>query len=205
MPFTIKDLCDVANIHDSGNTVIPQNDIDPYRLQVMSWTKQKIVQSICDGVPTEVIKDRGVIVNNRLNVLEQLLSKQEEEKIIFHPNMADRYHKEVRGLMDTMNTPETRAEASQHLRAMIDKVVLTPNETGEELTVDLIVDLGGLLSVSPTMGSVRISAEFSTLQHVHQDLSGRTTKAPEGALSVASTLQLDLVAGVGFEPTTFRL
>jgi site-specific DNA recombinase len=71
--------------------------------------------------------------------------------------------------------------------------------------VDLIVDLAGLLSVAPTMGSSRIAAEFSTLQPVHQDLSGRTTKAPEGAVSVASTLQLDLVAGVGFEPTTFRL
>ena len=71
--------------------------------------------------------------------------------------------------------------------------------------IDLIVDLAGLLSVASTMGSSRIAAEFSTLQPVHQDLSVRTTKAPEGALSVASTLQLDLVAGVGFEPTTFRL
>ncbi|APX17652.1 resolvase [Phaeobacter inhibens] len=167
--------------------------------------KQKIVQSICDGVPAEMIKDRAVIVNNRLNELEQLLSTQKEEKVIFHPNMADRYHKEVRGLMETMNNPETRAEASQHLRAMIDKVVLTPNETGEELTVDLIGDLAGILSVATSSESARVAAELSKLQQVHQGLSARTTKAPEGALVSCSTLQVELVAGVGFEPTTFRL
>ncbi len=88
---------------------------------------------------------------------------------------------------------------------MIDKIVLTPNERGDELTVDLIGDLAGILSVATTMGSTRIAAELSKLQQVHQELSGRTTKAPEGALSLASTLQGSLVAGVGFEPTTFRL
>ncbi len=156
-----------------------------------------------------MIKDRAVIVNNRLNELEQVLSTQEEEKIIFHPNMADRYHKEVRGLMDTMNNPETRAEASQHLRAMIDKVVLTPNETGEELTVDLIGDLAGILSVATTSESSRIAAELSKLQHVHQELRVETQTAPQGgcvsAYSTGATSQEALVAGVGFEPTTFRL
>jgi hypothetical protein len=55
--------------------------------------------------------------------------------------MAYRYHKEVRGLMEIMNTPERRAEASQHLWAMIDKVVLTPSIAGAELPIDLVGDL----------------------------------------------------------------
>ncbi|MFY0624587.1 MAG: recombinase family protein [Pelagimonas sp.] len=97
--------------------------------------KQKIVQSICDGVPAEMIKDRAVAVNDRLKELEALLSQQPEEKVFFHPIMGERYKQEISGLMATMNTPETRVEASQHLRAMIDKVVLTPNDTGEELTM----------------------------------------------------------------------
>ncbi len=50
--------------------------------------------------------------------------------------------------MATMNNLETRAEASQHLLAKIDKVILTPNESGEELTIDLIGDLAGILSVA---------------------------------------------------------
>ncbi len=73
------------------------------------------------------------------------------------------------------------SQASQHLRALIDKVILTPNETGEELTVDLIGDLTGILSVVTTSESIRIAAELSKLQQVHQELSGRTRKAtPKG-------------------------
>ena len=107
--------------------------------------------------------------------------------------------------MATLNTPERRAEASQHLRAMIDKVVLTPNIEGEELTIDLIGDLAGILSVATSSESARVAAELSKLQHVHQELSAKTRTAPRGGCVSASTLQVELVAGVGFEPTTFRL
>ncbi len=52
---------------------------------------------------------------------------------------------------------------------------------GEELTVDLIGDLTGILSVVTTSESIRIAAELSKLQQVHQELSGRTRKAtPKG-------------------------
>ncbi len=65
--------------------------------------------------------------------------------MIFHPNMSAYYKQEVSNVMATLNSSERRTEASQHLRAMIDKVVLTPNEAGDELTIDLIGDLAGLL------------------------------------------------------------
>jgi len=169
--------------------------------------KQKIVQSICDGVPAEMIKDRAVIVNDRLKELDHLIANQPEEKVMFHPNMSARYKQEVSGLMATLNNPEMRAEASQHLRAMIVKVVLTPNEAGDDLTIDLIGDLAGILSVATSSESTRVAAELSKIQPVQQD-SLKTTKAPQinsgGALRV-EPLQEVLVAGVGFEPTTFRL
>ncbi|OED46100.1 hypothetical protein AB838_21305 [Rhodobacteraceae bacterium (ex Bugula neritina AB1)] len=122
--------------------------------------KDKIVQSICDGVPAEMPKDRAVFINDRLKELESLLSAQPEEKVIFHPNMSARYKQEVSHLMATLNTPERRAEASQHLRAMIDKVVLTPDIEGEELTIDLIGDLAGILSVA-TSPDGHVAAELS--------------------------------------------
>ena len=107
--------------------------------------------------------------------------------------------------MATLNIPERRSEASQHLRAMIEKVVLTPNEAGEELTIDLFGDLAGILSVATSPESARVAAGISKIQPVQQGLSPETTKTPQGALCVGSTSQVELVAGVGFEPTTFRL
>lgn len=57
---------------------------------------------------------------------------------------------------------------------MIDKVVLTPNETGEELTVDLIGDLAGILSVATSSESARVAGELSKLQQVHKASDGRS-------------------------------
>jgi len=65
--------------------------------------------------------------------------------------------------------------------------------------------LAGILSVATSSESTRVAAELSKIQPVQQGVSPKTTKAPEGALYVGSTLQVELVAGVGFEPTTFRL
>ena len=140
--------------------------------------KEKIVQSICDGVPAEMLKDRAILVNDQLKELEHLLSNQPEEKVIFHPNMSARYKQEVSNLMATLNKPERRAAVSQHLRAMIDKVVLTPNEAGDSLTIDLIGDLAGILSVATSSESPRVEIELSKLQPMQQYLSPQTQTAP---------------------------
>ncbi|MDC0657908.1 hypothetical protein N6L27_07880 [Leisingera sp. SS27] len=112
--------------------------------------------------------------------------------------MSARYKQEVSGLMAPLNTPERRAEASQHLRAMIDKVVLTPNIAGEELTIDLIGDLAVNLSVATSSESTRVAAELSKLQQVHQELSAKTETAPRGGCVSAHTSQEAVVAGAGF-------
>ncbi|MBY6066605.1 recombinase family protein [Leisingera aquaemixtae] len=83
-------------------------------------------------------------------------------------------------------------KASQHLRAMIDKVVLTPKIAGEELTIDLICDLAGILSVATSSESARVAAELSKLQQVHQELSAKTQTAPRGGCVSASTSQVEL-------------
>ncbi|MDA5556449.1 recombinase family protein, partial [Shimia sp. MMG029] len=157
--------------------------------------KEKIVQSICDGVPAEMLKDRAVFINDRLKEIETLLTAQAEQKVMFHPNMSARYKQEVSNLMTTLNNPERRVEASQHLRTMIDKVVLIPNEAGDDLTIDLIGDLAGILSVATSSESSRVAAELSKLQPMQQGVSPKTTKAPQinsdGALYVGSTSQVE--------------
>ncbi len=168
--------------------------------------KQKIVKSISDGIPADMLKDRAIFVNDRLKELQTLLSSTKEETVIFHPNMANRYHTEVRGLVATLNNTETRAEASQHLRKLIDKVVLTPTEGTDGLTVDLIGDLAGILSVATSSESSRIHTELSKLQPVQQNHGLDMQTAPEGAAFAGlAPTQVVLVAGAGFEPATFRL
>ncbi|MCD1628274.1 recombinase family protein, partial [Seohaeicola saemankumensis] len=99
-----------------------------------------------------------------------------------------------------MNTPEHRAEATEIVRSLVEKIVLTPDESENRLVADLHGDLAGILTLSagpkPSshINDATIAASRAALGE------GPTCEsAPEGAS------QDKLVAGVGFEPTTFRL
>ncbi len=74
----------------------------------------------------------------------------------------------------------TEAQAFERLRALIEAVVLTPEDG------DLAIDLGGELA---SMLSLCAGAE--------------TQKASAGV--PLEVLQIKMVAGTGFEPVTFRL
>jgi site-specific DNA recombinase len=87
-------------------------------------------------------------------------------------------------LHDALGREETRIEASEIIRSLVNEIVLTPE--GGELKVDLRGDLAGILAIAasgkkPAPGGNGFSDKRD----------GKT--------------QFDLVAGVGFEPTTFRL
>ncbi|MEM1152419.1 MAG: recombinase family protein [Pseudomonadota bacterium] len=185
--------------------------------------KAKIVKSITDGVPTELILDNAHYVNDRMKEVKRLLEDQPEERVIFHPNMATRYQREIRDLIETLNRPKSRAEAAMHLRGLIDKVTLTPCENEDRLIVDLHGDLAGILSVATSAERQRVEDGLSKLQPVQQE-DPQSGGAPDDrhdsdeditaqAAVVAGgrsrrdlfSSQVVVVAGVGFEPTTFRL
>jgi site-specific DNA recombinase len=100
--------------------------------------------------------------------------------------MAHRYQVWVKNLIDTLNEPEHRAESAALIRKLVDKIVLTPNDANE-LAIDLYGDLAGILQVS-----------------VGKLPPGKKRAATEDHPAAAYS-QVKLVAGIGFEPMTFRL
>ncbi len=61
--------------------------------------------------------------------------------------------------------------------------------------IDLHGDLAGILSMATKTDTAPTGSDFAL------EMSQKTEKPPEGAFVVSPKL----VAGVGFEPTTFRL
>ena len=49
---------------------------------------------------------------------------------------------------DALTAEETRAEAADLLRALIDRIELTPNEESKKLEIDLYGDLAGILTLA---------------------------------------------------------
>ena len=111
---------------------------------------------------------------------EEELAKRSAPPPALHPNLAVLYREKVTDLAAAPNTPEAQADAAQSLRGLIDKIVLTPEADG--YTIDLQGDLAAIL----TLASVG---------------NGKTAED----CGPAAASQVSLVAGVGFEPTTFRL
>ena len=87
------------------------------------------------------------------------------------------YRQRVDRLHEELNRTELRSEAAQALRELIDEVRLTP-EAGR-LEIELLGDLAGILALGA-------------------DSKKPVTEHRDG-------LQVTLVAGIGFEPMTFRL
>jgi site-specific DNA recombinase len=142
--------------------------------------QEKLVDAICDGVPAARLKDRMIVLEDRQKDLEHKLGSAKEDTVLIHPNMGNIYRQKVESLATALNDEGTRAEAADILRSLIDRITVTPDlETGEPV-ISLQGNLAGILRLSQTAkNAARISPN---------DVS-----------------QVQLVAGVGFEPTTFRL
>ena len=95
--------------------------------------------------------------------------------------MAKRYRSEVENLRKALESQEARAEASEHLRGLIGKIVLTPQSGPKDLRIDLHGDLAGILQIASQK------------------------QARPGNKTISGPNKIALVAGAGFEPATFGL
>ena len=92
-----------------------------------------------------------------------------------HTNLPELYRNKIGRLAEALNAPETMTEAAEIMRGLIDRIVLMPVDG--ELRAEL-----------------------------HGDLAVLARFAQEGERrSDGNPARLSVVAGVGFEPTTFRL
>ncbi len=115
--------------------------------------------------------------------------------IQLHPNAAEIYRAKVAELEAALNAAEIRAEASEALRALIDRVVLVPDgEAPDGLRAELHGDLAMILHLGhhPTQEGAPVEVS-----------PGRRHKKPPGTGVRGGGLSV--VAGRGFEPLTFRL
>ena len=113
----------------------------------------------------------------RRKALQAQLETADEPPPLLHPEMAELYRQKVTTLAQALEHPETRTEASEALRGLIDAITLTPVQGA--LKIELKGNLAAMLSAATN-----------------------AKRSPEtGDLS----LQVQMVAGAGFEPATFGL
>jgi site-specific DNA recombinase len=136
-----------------------------------------VIEAIKEGLRTPSMKEELLALDARKQKLAAKVKQAPSPRPRLHPKLADLYRQRVDHLHEELNRPDLRSEAAQALRGLIDEVRLIP-ENGR-LEIELLGDLAGILALS----------------------TGGKKPVTEGR----DGLQVTLVAGVGFEPTTFRL
>lgn len=140
------------------------------------------------------VKAPMIALDTRRQELERLLAAWPvQEPVVFHPAMAQLYRERVAALVRGLGDAKEMDAAKEAMRALVERIVLTPDGAGAALTIDVQGDLAGLLTLATgrRMGS--------SVGGGHARSSGVSSEV----VDIAG--ELVLVAGTGFEPVTFRL
>ncbi len=142
---------------------------------------QSIFKAIEDGFYQSSMKDRLAELEEEKIRLEMEIKgfDDESEVINFLPNIGEQYEKQLADLRSTIEGSEDRHQAVELLRSMIEEIRLIPN--AEKGALDLAIK-GNLAVVLHFMQGDTDQIRY----HLTRSMS-------------------EVVAGVGFEPTTFRL
>ena len=175
----------------------------------------KMVDAILQGFPPAKLKDKAEKLEARKAELSELLANADDPPPLLHPNMAQIYQDRIGDLYENLQHHDERTQAAEVFRTLVDQVTLIP-ENGELATV-LRGDLGAILRFAAGKKSPDFLTEAEALDNLLtpgslvagtgnrrslRNGSGNAKTSAAGALEVS---QVSLVAGVGFEPTTFRL
>ena len=150
-----------------------------------------LVNLILRGGAADKINAKMVGLEARKKELERDLAQAQEPPPLLHPNMAHHYRAQLDNLYQALEHDDEnkRFEAAEVIRSLIEAILLVPE--GGELKIDVRGDLAGILAIAVERKKPASRA-------------GSKRSVTSGDL-ISRQSQVSLVAGVGFEPTTFRL
>ena len=158
-----------------------------------------IMGAIEGGAWNDILRVRLTELETRRTQIDaELAAAVVPAPVTLHPNAAGLYAVRVGELEAALNNPDLIVEATRTIRLLVRQIVLTPDDASANgLAVDLHGDLALILSLA-SGGTARKGAPSTSL--------AKNEKLPT-ALANAGAMgsQLTGVAGIGFEPMTFRL
>ncbi len=148
-----------------------------------------LVEAIADGLRAPGLQGRLDDLEGRRRALEaELASEAPPDLPRLHPNLADVYRDRVRRLAEAL-AAEGSPEIVEAIRALIDRVeVHPPAEAGSVPRIELVGHLAAMLRAAGVAGSANAKSPSA---------------GADGLEVFLSSVQVD--AGTGFEPVTFRL
>ncbi len=132
-----------------------------------------------DEAPVQAMKAELRALEAKQIELEKTLASAQAPAPLIHPALAEVYRQHVAALQEALRDPDSRDEAFEIIRSLIDEIRLVPE--GGALKIELRGELAGILA---------LASESTTAR---------------GLSTTGLAEQIKMVAGRGFEPLTFRL
>ena len=97
--------------------------------------RKKLIEMVMDGVSPSKVRHEMNANAIRRDVLKAKLAAADAPPPLLHPEVATIYRTKVAGLARALQEPESRSEATEALRGLVDAIVLTPAEGALEARV----------------------------------------------------------------------
>lgn len=148
-PALFKEFCEEFTREVNRLRIEKSASLQAARTELPRITREldKLVQRVLDTDDLTNIKayeKKMRELETRKADLEALIADMTEPPPLLHPNMAEIYRSRVAALHEALLRDETKTEAAQTIRALVDQVTLVP-ENGE-LAIMLRGDLAAMLS-----------------------------------------------------------
>jgi site-specific DNA recombinase len=145
-------------------------------LATVSRKLDGLVDAIADGLRAPDLQRRLDELGARKKELEARLEAPAPPPVRLHPNLAELHRQKVAELHTALVNPELRGEALDIIRGLIERVEFHAAEDG--FRIELVGEIANMVQLSAGAKSIVSDVEKASVK---------------------------VVAGVGFEPTTFRL
>ncbi|MCJ8271266.1 MAG: recombinase family protein [Psychrosphaera sp.] len=124
------------------------------KLAKLNTEKDNIIKAVKAGFADAALKDELDDIIQAQEETQDALNRLEEEPVTVLPNMAGRYQDEVGQLRQNLRDNGYTQDAVNTVRSLVKKVVLTPDNTGKHLTIDVHGELAGLLAMATNQSNV---------------------------------------------------
>ncbi len=140
----------VDEFHREVNRLAAERDQDRVHLvrdlEHTNRDLKRLVQAIKDGVAALSLKDEIMALEASKLELEQALSKAPPPMPRLHPSLAEVYRQKVDNLHEALNQEDTRLEAADALRNLIEEIRLVPEDG--KLNIELYGELAALIGLA---------------------------------------------------------
>ncbi len=107
---------------------------------------EAMLSAIEDGIYTPATKGRLLALESRKAELTSMAAPEPTPRI--HPRITDIYRDKVENLRAELDRPDTRQEAGEAIRALIDRIVLYPGDKRGQVNAELYGELCAILDMA---------------------------------------------------------